>query len=190
MLWSLTPAWAKECPVKWSTYNARMERKNKGKKEFIYEVPTFRDAFKKNQFCLLPIRGALESCYWGETAGKVVSFQKEDRENYYVIGLWEQWLDKKTGEIVETCTLLTDGPYQYFFERGHDRSVISINEESFKELIQGKMKYKETFEYIRDKRVSHEWKYEVIRDLKDGWQKKSPDWLEMEEMRETVWRKE
>jgi len=48
MNWSLAPRWADEYPLNWNTYNARMERIHKGKKQYIYDVPSFRDAFSKN----------------------------------------------------------------------------------------------------------------------------------------------
>ncbi|MBT4791060.1 MAG: hypothetical protein HON90_05775 [Halobacteriovoraceae bacterium] len=77
MNWSLTPSWAKEYPLKWSTYNARLERVKDGTPQKIYEVPTFKEAFRLNKFCLVPIKAAIEACYWGETAGKIISFQQE-----------------------------------------------------------------------------------------------------------------
>jgi putative SOS response-associated peptidase YedK len=188
-IWSLTPSWSKSHPVKWGTYNARLERLNKeGQQQFIYDVPSFKDAFRKNQFCLIPIRSAIESCYWGDTAGKIVGFNQKDNSNFYIVGLWSDWVDKSSGELIETCTLLTDGPYEYYFQHGHDRSVITIDENKFEELLQNKKRgHQDSISFIRNNRVDLDWSYKIIRELKDGWQKRAPNKNEINKIEQTIW---
>jgi putative SOS response-associated peptidase YedK len=185
MLWSLTPSWSKEFPCKWSTYNARMERAHQGKKQKIYDVPSFKNSFRKNQFCLVPIRGAIEACYWGEKAGHILAFQKADGENYYVVGIWDEW--KRPEESIQSFSLLTDGPYPYFFQMGHDRSIISIDEKNIQQLMDTETDYQKTYSKIKKLRIAHKWNYEPIRAMKTGWEKKAPDAVELQEIQESIW---
>lgn len=189
MNWSLTPSWANEYPLKWNTYNARMERIYQGSPQRIYEGPTFRDAFNSNKFCLVPIKSAIEACYWGEPAGKIISFHEENNTNFMVAGLYDSWVDPKTGEIKNTCTLLTDVPYRYLFDHGHDRSIIVIDKDKQLEMIQDKTRSPiESFELIKNSRVDQNWSYEVIREVsKSSIAKNTPTAEELREIKATVW---
>jgi len=189
MNWSLAPSWAKEYPPKWSSYNARMERTNKGRKEYIYDTPTFRDAFTKNKFCLVPIKSALEACYWGETAGKIISFGKQDHSSYLVAGLYDSWVDPKSGAVKNTCTLITDNPYPYLFEHGHDRSLILLDPQDHQEFLTSKKRRPEdSFQFIRQHRIDQDWSYQVERDISEASIKKNtPTPAELEQIKHTVW---
>lgn len=189
MSWSLTPSWAQEYPLKWNTYNARMERVNKGSKQKIYEVPTFKDAFRLNKFCLIPIKAAIEACYWGETAGKIISFQEESESNFMVAGLYDSWVNPKTNEIKNTCTLLTDDPYKYLFDHGHDRSILVLDKEKQLELIQNKKRTnEESFKLIKNSRIDQKWSYDILREVsKASISKNTPSEVELEEIKQSVW---
>lgn len=184
-IWSLTPKFSKTYPCKWSTYNARMTRLDeRGTESKIFETPTFRDAFRANQFGLVPLRGALESCYWGFSAGSIVAFQSQDLSEFYAVGLWEDWQDSTTGEVFETCTLLTDHPYSFFVEHGHDRGILVFDQNQAEELLTNtKRTPQESFDFIRKSRIDLNWKAEPIRQLKDGWQKHKLSDAEIETLR-------
>jgi len=186
MKFSLCPSWSKEFPVKFTTYNARMERDNKGKIEKIYQVPTWKEAFVKGQTCLVPMNSAIESSYFGLSAGKMIQFTKKDEGTYYVAGLWSSWVNKETGETHDTFTLITDDPYKFFFEHGHDRSVFVIDESKFHAWLTNKeMKPEERFKFLRANRVSLDWDVKTDREMKTGWQKRAPSQKEIDEIK--VW---
>lgn len=191
MNWSLVPSWSSEYPLKWNTYNARMERVKNGTHQKIYEVPTFKDAFRLNKFCLIPIEAAIEACYWGETAGKIISFSQASRESFMVAGLYDSWVNPKTKEVKNTCTLLTDDPYKYLFEHGHDRSVIVLDKKSQLEFISNKDRdVIESFKFLKNSRVDQDWSYEILRDIsKASIAKNTPSLSELEKLKETVWHK-
>ena len=189
MYFSLCPAWSKEFPCKWSTYNARLERDStnektgKVKREFIFEVATWRDAFSKGRTCLVPISGAIESSYFGSHAGNIVRFSDSKDEVFYALGICSEWVDKKTGEVKETFALLTDDPYEFFFETGHDRSIIVIGEKNFDRWLKDTgMSPQERFEFIRESRVSRKWKVDVERPMKSGWEKRAPSESELKQV--------
>ncbi len=189
MHFSLCPSWSKEFPYKWSSYNARLERPNPKKPsetEFIYQVPTWRDAFNKGKTCLVPMTSAIESSYFGTHAGRIVSFSVKDKDFFFCAGLWSEWIDKSTGEIKETFTLLTDDPYRFFFETGHDRSVIVLESDAHKKwLTDKKLTPKERFDFIRTKRANPSWDVATDREMAKGWEKRAPSPADLQSIK--IW---
>lgn len=189
MNFSLCPSWSKEFPAKFTTYNARLERphpKLVGKIEPIYEVPTWKDAFINGQTCLVPMTSAIESSYFGKSAGKIVGFHRKDNEVFYATGLWNEWINKESGEVHDTFTLITDDPYQFFFDHGHDRSVFVIKPEAYNKWLTGKnMSAEQRFDFLRENRVSLEWDVTTDREMKEGWSKRAPKPDEIESIK--IW---
>ena len=97
-LFGLLPAWAKDRTFGKRTYNARTET--------VSEKPSYRTAWAKNQFCLIPMERFFEPCW--ET-GKAVrwSIHRLDHTPFAVAAIWDQWVDKSTGEIVLSFSMLT-----------------------------------------------------------------------------------
>lgn len=176
-IFSLVPSWSTEFPCKFTTYNARLERVNpkSGKLEYIYQVPTWKESFNNAQTCLIPMSGAIESSYFGTQAGHMVKFLTQDESVFYCLGLYNNWTNKTTGEIKETFTLLTDNPYKFFFDSGHDRSVLVIDESHQEQWLSDKaMSPEKRFQFIRKSRVNRDWSVVKERTLKAGWEKKAP----------------
>ncbi|MFC2116944.1 SOS response-associated peptidase, partial [Bacteroidota bacterium] len=99
--WGLIPFWVKDAgaagEIRRKTFNAR--------KETILEKPSFRGAVKSKR-CLVLCRGFYE-------------WQTKDKEKipYYIYlegeppiamaGLYDDWTDRETGELVRTFTIIT-----------------------------------------------------------------------------------
>lgn len=97
--WGLIPAWAKDDSFKTNTLNARIES--------IHEKPTFRNA--ANNRCMVLCDGFYE---WKWLDPKGNSKQKylltlPDDEAFAFAGLWSEWVDKSSGEIIHTYSILT-----------------------------------------------------------------------------------
>lgn len=97
--WGLIPFWAKDDSIKKNTLNARIET--------IHEKPAFRNVV--NNRCLILADGFYE-WQWLDDKGK----QKQkyeltlpDNELFAFAGLYSEWTDKSTGEIISTYTILT-----------------------------------------------------------------------------------
>ena len=77
----LLPVWAKEPSFAKRTYNARSET--------VAEKPSFRNAWRKRQLCIVPVTAFYEPCY--ET-GKAVwwTIQRADGKPMALAGLWER----------------------------------------------------------------------------------------------------
>lgn len=191
MNYSLCPSWSKEFPYPWTTYNARMERPKLKKfptsstkvpteTEFIYEVPTWRDSFTKGKTCLVPMQGAIESSYFGSHAGKIIQFSQKNNELFFVVGIYDTWVDKKTGEIKQTFALITDNPSQFFFDCGHDRSIFCIDPEYYESWLFDQSKTaKQRFDFLRNGRINLNWDVSTEREMKKGWEKRAPNQEEL-----------
>ena len=96
--WGLIPFWAKTPVLKYSTVNCRSEEAS--------DKPTFRDAWRNGQRCIIPALSFDEPCW--ETGKNVWwRFRRADGQPWGLAGLWNTWVDPSTGEIVESYTMLT-----------------------------------------------------------------------------------
>ena len=125
----LVPHWAtdkKKFGLK--TYNARSET--------VHEKPSYRNAWKERRFGL----AIMESFYepnW-ET-GKAVRWRikRSDRSPIAVASIWERIIDKDTGEIIFSFSMLTinaDGhPIMKHFHKPDDekRSIVVLNDSNY-----------------------------------------------------------
>ncbi|MBD2754175.1 SOS response-associated peptidase [Spirosoma validum] len=102
MHWGLIPHWAKSnddaTEIRSRTINARSET--------IYEKPSFRSAAQSGKRCLIPVTGFYE---WHTIGSKKFPFyiNTTDQKIVSIAGLWDEWADSDTGELIRTYTLLT-----------------------------------------------------------------------------------
>lgn len=99
--WGLIPAWSKteeQANEIWNrTINARGET--------IFEKPSFRDAAKQHRI-IIPLDGFYEHFHFaGNTYPHLI--KGNDGESLLVGGLQSSWLNKQTGELMETCAIVT-----------------------------------------------------------------------------------
>lgn len=97
--WGLLPKWAKDVSFRKNTLNARIET--------IKEKPSFRNSVNKR--CLIIADGFYE-WKWLDSAGKkkekyLISLPNE--ELYAYGGIYSEWVDKETGEIINTYSIVT-----------------------------------------------------------------------------------
>lgn len=97
--WGLIPHWANVDSIKKFTLNA--------KSETIHEKPSFKNAVQNR--CIILIDGFYE-WKWLDAKGK--NKQKylitlPNNEAFAFAGIYSHWLDKNSGEITKTYTILT-----------------------------------------------------------------------------------
>lgn len=165
--YSLTPSWAKEEKVKWATYNARMNRENvkTGKLEYIYEVPTWKGAFGKRH-CLIPLNNFRESCHEGKADGHIVNFTPDSTDTLYAAGIYEDWVNIKTGEIISTYAIVTTEPDEFIKGIGHDRSPVFLSADSARGWIEPFKSVKAAYQYLEDHGFNPTLNFELVRKLK------------------------
>jgi putative SOS response-associated peptidase YedK len=104
--WGLIPFWVKNKKDADRLSNQCLNARG----ETIFEKPSFRAA-AKNRRCLVVLSGYYEH-HWLDPKGKTkipYYITRKDRMPMYMAGLWEEWLDKETGELKKTCTMVTTG---------------------------------------------------------------------------------
>jgi putative SOS response-associated peptidase YedK len=96
-VWGLLPVWAKDKEIWNNTLNARVET--------IFEKPAFKDS-AKNKRCLIYLDGFYEHQH---VKGKTYPYYifRNDSDHIAVAGLWNDWTDKQTGEILTTFSIVT-----------------------------------------------------------------------------------
>lgn len=116
MRWGLIPSWAESFESTYSTFNARIETVN--------EKPTFRDAWKNSQRCLIPMAGYYE---WKGEKGNKQPYYVTDRFTGGLVaaGLYDSW---KLGKFL-SCTILTK-PADEAMSNLHSRIPILLTPES------------------------------------------------------------
>lgn len=122
MNFSLIPSWSKDRRPKFATHNARLES--------LTEKPTWKRPLLKNH-ALIPISEFIEPIYEGEQAGYMVGFSQPENKTIWAAGLWDEWIDPSTGEIIPSFTIITHEPGDFVREIGHDREPLFITQDSF-----------------------------------------------------------
>ena len=96
-LFGLVPHWAESTKLTKSTFNARAET--------AAEKPSFRDAWKKAQHCIIPAEAIYEPDW---RSGKAIPtrISSTNGSPLGIAGLWSSWKSEK-GEVVHSFTMLT-----------------------------------------------------------------------------------
>lgn len=96
MRWGFTPGWSKTDSGT-DIINARSET--------LLEKPSFKKAFLQ-QRCLVPANGFYE---WDKSRKPSLPYDIhfENNASFAFAAIWDQWKDRKTGEVKETFALVT-----------------------------------------------------------------------------------
>ena len=126
--WGLIPHWSKDDSFAAKLINARAES--------IAEKPSFRDAFR-NRRCIIPASGFYEWDKKSSGAKQPFYFYLKEKEVFGFTGLWEEWLDKASGELVETCTIITTEANRVL-EPVHDRMPVILKSKDYEQWLDEK----------------------------------------------------
>ena len=152
----LVPHWAtdkKKFGLK--TYNARSET--------VQEKPTYRPAWKERRYGL----ALMESFYepnWETRKAIRWRIQRADSEPVAVASIWERFIDKDTGEIIFSFSMITinaDGHevMKHFHKPDDDkRSIVVLND----------------FEYLPWLNANHDQARKLLSLASDGFLKSEP----------------
>jgi putative SOS response-associated peptidase YedK len=161
MQYSLIPAWSDQKKLKFTTYNARSES--------IETKPTWKNSFKFKR-CLVPLTHFTESVYEGPLAGNIVNFAATTDSPLMSAGLWEEWIDKSTGELIRSYAIVTKEPYDFVRKNGHDRSPFFIQKKFYEQWLDPKWnQVPEIKMQLIENTYVPELTVSVERPLKPGW---------------------
>ena len=93
----LLPHWAKDVKLGRNTFNARSET--------AHEKPSFRDAWRNRQRCIIPADAFFEPD-WRSGRAVATRFARADGEPMGIAGLWSWW-KSPTGSVVTSFSMLT-----------------------------------------------------------------------------------
>ena len=130
-IFGLIPVWSKDGKNYRSTYNARTET--------VFERPTYRNAWRKRQFCIVPMDRFYEPNY--ET-GKPIRWriERQDQKPFGVAAIYDYWKNPE-GTWIASFSLLTvnaEGhPVMGQFHPVNDekRSIVVIEPESYDDWL-------------------------------------------------------
>jgi putative SOS response-associated peptidase YedK len=128
--WGLVPSWSKDSDIGNRMINARAET--------LTEKPSFREAFKSRR-CIIPASGFYEWQKQAKGAKQPFYFYLKDKDVFGFAGLWESWIDKQTGEELETCTIITTEANNVL-KSVHERMPVILKPESYDEWLDTKVK--------------------------------------------------
>lgn len=126
-MFGLVPWWAKDTKLAKRTYNARSET--------VAVKPSYRDAWKKSQHCIVPAQ-AIYELDWRTGRAVPTRIERADDKPMGIAGLWE-WTRMPQGDGLFSFTLLTINADQHTlmrnFHRPDDekRMVVILPEGSF-----------------------------------------------------------
>lgn len=108
----LIPGWSKDTKIARRTYNARSET--------VAEKPSFRNAWRKAQHCIIPAAAIYEPDW---RTGKAIPtrISRADQEPMGIAGLWERW-HNPAGEVVHSYTMLTVNADNHEFMRNYHKA--------------------------------------------------------------------
>lgn len=115
----LIPHWMKE--KKAVSINARAET--------LTEKPSFKNPYKRKR-CLIPVNGFFE---WKKEGKNKIPYWIHSTEGdfFALAGLWEQWHNKDTGEIITSSAIITTEPNE-IMKPIHDRMPVILKEDDWK----------------------------------------------------------
>jgi putative SOS response-associated peptidase YedK len=121
MKWGLIPSWAKDDRSTYSTINARVEG--------IESKATYKKPFR-TQRCLVPATGFYEpdKLHYAKPPFPWHHFQLKGGELFAFAGLYDRWIDPKTGEETKSYTIITTVPNE-LVGAVHDRMLVVLQKE-------------------------------------------------------------
>lgn len=114
--WGLVPGWAKDASVGQKMINARSET--------LTEKPSFRTALVRRR-CLIPADGFYEWERHADGSRHPVHFRLRSGEPFAFAGLWEEWQEPSTNELLRTCAIVTTSANETV-GRVHDRMPVML----------------------------------------------------------------
>ena len=151
--WGLIPEWVKDAKkaneIRKMTYNAKCET--------IKEKLSFRNSIKDRK-CLIIADGFYE---WQSTLdGKICHYMTcPDNEIFTFAGIWTNWLDKSTGELIKSVSIITQAANE-MMSKIHNikkRQPVILHEENRKNWFDSGLDFQkildESFNFILKNQV-------------------------------------
>lgn len=166
MQFSLLPSWSPERKIKFATHNARLDT--------IFVKKTWRGPFTR-QRALVPLSDFIEPIYVHDLKGNMVRFHQRESKLLVAAAVYDEWLDKSTGEIVESFAIITDDPPPFVDQIGHDRCPLFLKESAWEKwLDEGEKNPFQLTQLLRNNVQAVDFGVSVDRPMAKGWENRIP----------------
>ena len=139
MKWGLIPNWASDIKIGKKMFNARSET--------LEEKPSFKSLLNKKR-CVIFSTSFFELKRLENKKNEKYSIGTGKIETF--AGLWDKWLNKETGEIINSTTIITTEPNEKIAEI-HNRMPVFINNEDILKWIDSTIDFREVKHLLRTK---------------------------------------
>ena len=116
MRWGLVPHWAKDASVSYKMINARAET--------VSEKPAYKKLLASKR-CLIPADGFYEWTTAPDGKKVPIRFTLTTGDLFAFAGLWTSWVDKESGELLDSFTIITTTPNE-LVARTHNRMPVIL----------------------------------------------------------------
>lgn len=99
--WGLVPAWVKNGTQKEKLWNRTLNARG----ESIFEKPAFRTSARSKR-CTIHVEGFFEHHHFGKRTYPYF-IRLKDRDHFALAGLWEEWKDPESGNLLRTFCIVT-----------------------------------------------------------------------------------
>jgi len=130
--WGLVPSWAKELAIGNKMINARGET--------VAEKPSFRKPFVQ-QRCAVLATGFYEWDQKGPVKRPFL-FRVHKGKPFAMAGLWDRWKNPESGEIVESCSIVTTEA-NVLLQPIHDRMPVILDGDALATWLDPQVKDRE-----------------------------------------------
>ncbi len=128
----LTPFWAKK---KMYLFNARSEGDHNKENAVnyhgsmgIFQKPAFRKAIR-SQRCLVIADAFIEGPQKEKLSKPYLVYRKEGDRPFALAGIYDEWIDKETGELYPSFSIITTQSHAITQKIGHHRSPVYLDKE-------------------------------------------------------------
>ncbi|WP_300493317.1 SOS response-associated peptidase [uncultured Methylophaga sp.] len=128
----LIPHWAKDTKIVRKTYNARSETAD--------SKPSFRDAWKKSQHCIIPAEAIYEPD-WRSGVAIPTRIVRSDGKPMGIAGLWSVWKNPQDCKELYSFTMLTinadehDFMKHYHKPQDEKRMIVILQDDQYKDWL-------------------------------------------------------
>lgn len=120
MRWGLVPYWAKDTSTSARMINARAET--------ILQRSAYRKLVESRR-CLVPADGYYEWQVGPDGKKQPIRFTLAGENLFAFAGLWTSWVDRGSGELIDSCTIVTTTPNE-LVALVHDRMPVILPREA------------------------------------------------------------
>ena len=166
-MFGLTPFWADKLKY---VFNARAEGNGNPENEAAYtgEAGIFKKPFfrhLKRKRCIVPVNYFLEGPK-KERLKKPYLVERQDRRPFALGGLWDEWTDQETGEIVPNFTVITTAQNELMGRIGHHRSPLIIPDDRIAEWLDPELDQKHVEAFLKPSRANGYHAYRVDPEIR------------------------